>query len=931
MHSRSREWFVTASNRVKMIHRSTSRPDGLMAPSTNVQNVVALKLSTKAVDSKGCFEVQVARDKRDNLGFEVMEGPLRVTSVSTDMKEQTPLIDNDIIVAVEGVRVTTLAEYVSAVRGLREFRMTLKAREVDNSKAIESTRTAIEFDVVEVAAREDTGFLRVPLRRIGDLSGRLEWEWYVENGDVVESIFRQLKRAAGSGIVVFEEGKSIAYIEVKVPRDPTWNVESVYFVHLRSQPKTPNVSGVILGDVKTLYVYSVNLSSFPARAYGDLNKPRLEPSVRRLNRCFWEHNYTEIPSETKWGIFYSLIPPVLNYITQVQQTVLVDCGLVVLNRDAESDSKCIILGSVDISSATRMLNALTIVAISKLSILAISHLVSVRKRMLRLGGKATIKLRANAFATMLQLSEQAKDNFDDGDIQKALDTEVGLAIQCVWLRMFDLVEDLLDLALNTILTFQVVFSIQSDSSPRIILCIPFMIASLAFVFFCRGRTQFDLRHDAALADENWSAFVAMCSACNPLILAYKRGWHFTKSFQECHSEYNNRNYDASVYSQDTLWILRYIYLMVSTLVVVSAGIEVQQDKLTVGSFLVLIVAVEGFGRDLNALAIIVNNMVSGSAAVGKIASVLNSETRRMERCKHWSAATSEQKLSDGLTINLEGVSFAYASNSSIQAVPPLSISIQAGELVCIPHRSTSGVSLGTNTLFKLIAGALLPTEGHVVLPNRWRIVYMPVLPIIFDGTLMYNLTFGEKGKLHSRKTIFEICRALGMSSYLLNNEDFDVGSHGCCLKFSDRVIISITRALLHDVDLLLISSALDVLGERHASKLLRYLSQYTKQRGLEDDHLPMHLRHMKTVLYTTKFVMLQKQASEIVVFPEVSRATAKPVAADDAAILHLSSSKSVPSKTKGNFVAADDAAILNLSRSKSIPSKARGDFPSLLE
>jgi len=205
------------------------------------------------------------------------------------------------------------------------------------------------------------------------------------------------------------------------------------------------------------------------------------------------------------------------------------------------------------------------------------------------------------------------------------------------------------------------------------------------------------------------------------------------------------------------------------------------------------------------------------------------------------------------------------------AVPPINISVQAGQMVCFPLRS----SLGTNTLFKLISGFLLPTQGQILVPNRWRIIYMPVVPIMFDGTLMYNLMFSERGRLHGREQVFEICRALGMSSYLLYNDDYDVGSNGCCLKFSDRVIISITRALLHDVDLLLISSALDVLGERHGLKVLRYLAQYTKQRGMPDENLPKNLRHMKTVLYTTKFAMLQRQASEVVVFPEATSANGK--------------------------------------------------------
>ena len=37
---------------------------------------------------------------------------------------------------------------------------------------------------------------------------------------------------------------------------------------------------------------------------------------------------------------------------------------------------------------------------------------------------------------------------------------------------------------------------------------------------------------------------------------------------------------------------------------------------------------------------------------------------------------------------------------------------------------------------------LCPKSGTVVLPTWWRVIYVPVMPIMFDGTLMYNLSYG---------------------------------------------------------------------------------------------------------------------------------------------------------------------------------------------
>merc|ERR1711879_146929 len=86
---------------------------------------------------------------------------------------------------------------------------------------------------------------------------------------------------------------------------------------------------------------------------------------------------------------------------------------------------------------------------------------------------------------------------------------------------------------------------------------------------------------------------------------------------------------------------------------------------------------------------------------------------------------------------------------------------------------------------------------------------------------------------------------------------------------SDRLCVSLVRALMHDVDFLLVSSALDVLGEKHAAKILRVLRCYVENRGcpFSDHRLPMHLRHRKLTLYTSKYETLQTNLCHGVIRP----------------------------------------------------------------
>jgi hypothetical protein len=169
------------------------------------------------------------------------------------------------------------------------------------------------------------------------------------------------------------------------------------------------------------------------------------------------------------------------------------------------------------------------------------------------------------------------------------------------------------------------------------------------------------------------------------------------------------------------------------------------------------------------------------------------------------------------------------------------------------------------TFFRLIAGILQPSHGEVQVLARWKVIYIPLEPILFDGTLMYNLTLHTDAERTEdadiEEAIWELCEALGMSSDLIRKQDFDIGSSGNILRHSDKVIVMVAQALIYDVDLLLLSTITDSLGPLKAANVLRTLQKYVRRRGLmskstQGRALPFELRHDKTLLYTTKLPSL---------------------------------------------------------------------------
>jgi len=263
-------------------------------------------------------------------------------------------------------------------------------------------------------------------------------------------------------------------------------------------------------------------------------------------------------------------------------------------------------------------------------------------------------------------------------------------------------------------------------------------------------------------------------------------------------------------------------------------------------------------------------MIQGVAAIKSIAEVLNSDTRRKRwiqsvRDKH---VTSDESPTTPNEVALHNVTFKYSSvQQEFAAVHNLTLHLPAGEVICFPIDKLAGhgqTPVSCNSLFKLIQGDLVPQVGEVIFPRRWRVIHVPVLPVLFDGTLMYNLSFGNNiVHSHSREQVWDLCKALGLSKHLMNNDDFDCGRNGSYIKFTDRLIISIVRALVHDVDVLLISSALDVLGDQWAVMVLRRLRLYVRERGLPNARLPADCRHEKTIVYMSRLHSLENESTRV--------------------------------------------------------------------
>jgi len=253
--------------------------------------------------------------------------------------------------------------------------------------------------------------------------------------------------------------------------------------------------------------------------------------------------------------------------------------------------------------------------------------------------------------------------------------------------------------------------------------------------------------------------------------------------------------------------------------------RVFEGSMTVGTMVMFIELMRQFFRPLESLVEVLAQMQTALAAGVRLFDILDTEPTVLD---HGELAP---ELALEKSIEFEDVSFAYDSEIVLKNA---SFSIPRGQQLAIVGASGSGKTTCINLLLRFYD----PTSGRITVDGLdiasirlidWRRKIALVLQEIylFPGTIMENLKAFHTDV--DDETVIKAAKELGAHEFIMKQPQgyqTVLAERGGNLSYGERQLLSYTRAMVKDPDLLILdeaTSSVDVITERELQNSMEKL------------------------------------------------------------------------------------------------------------
>jgi ABC-type multidrug transport system fused ATPase/permease subunit len=308
------------------------------------------------------------------------------------------------------------------------------------------------------------------------------------------------------------------------------------------------------------------------------------------------------------------------------------------------------------------------------------------------------------------------------------------------------------------------------------------------------------------------------------VQAFRREPRNQEIFDDVNDQYRRANLVAFRLVAWFMPGIRLIGNVTIAVVLVYGAYRAYHGEVTVGVLAAFLLYLRQFFEPMMEISQFYNTFQSASAALEKLAGVLEVEPSVPEPAVPQRLGQTRGEL------RFDHVRFGYVEDRSV--LPDLDLTVEAGQTLALV--GTTGA--GKTTLAKLATRFYDPLAGRVLLDGidlrrltstdlRNAVVMVTQENYLFSGTIADNIRFGRP-----KATMDEIVaatRALGAHDFISAMPDgyeTDVANQGGRLSAGQRQLVAFARAFLADPAVLILdeaTSSLDIPSERLVQQALR--------------------------------------------------------------------------------------------------------------
>lgn len=382
---------------------------------------------------------------------------------------------------------------------------------------------------------------------------------------------------------------------------------------------------------------------------------------------------------------------------------------------------------------------------------------------------------------------------------------------------------------NTTVTFTLTLSLMLWMSPRLTMYAVLPLLALPPIMIKFGHIIHERFERIQEQFSALSTFVQENLTGVRIVRAYGQETDQARRFDAFNEDYRERNMRLVISTGAFRPLLMLIAGISMVLVTWLGGLEVIAGRITVGDFVAFTFYLTLLVWPMIALGWVVNLYQRGSASMGRINKILNTEPAV-------STPPNPVRLEEPRgEIRFEGVSFAYPGTTR-PVLHDIDFTAPAGATVAVVGPTGAGKS----TLVSLIPRLYDPTEGRVLLDGvplpeldpadlRALIGMVPQDAFLFSDTIAANIALGLEGEPHP-EVVEEAARVAQLDEQV---RDFPrgyqtpLGERGINLSGGQKQRAALARALARDPKILLLDDALSAVDTHTEAKILADLRSVT--------------------------------------------------------------------------------------------------------